>query len=316
MYVLCLKAGHSMGMGHLFRMLNLYHVLLSRNHQAVLVLLDSDKSAIQWLSNVNIANESVESSNVGWEDELINRYSPDYWINDRLETSSTHAAKIKDYGINLVTFDDSGKGSEYADIHVAALAITQSRKAFGKKVLSGVEYLILSPEIMKYRRIRQSCEKLIVNLGGSDTYGMTISIINYLIKTNRQATIILGPGFQHDQYLPDETKKTITIKRSVPSLIAEFSDYDLAITGGGLTAFEAAASGLPTMTIANELHEIGNCKYLEQLNCSVYAGYLSECHLSKLESINNISEMSQSGINNISLNGADKIYQAIQSLSN
>jgi spore coat polysaccharide biosynthesis predicted glycosyltransferase SpsG len=76
-------------------------------------------------------------------------------------------------------------------------------------------------------------------MGGSDTYGVTIQVIKLLKKFGKKATILLGPAFSHWPELKKELNSNFTIKRTVPSLIAEFKKYDLAITGGGVTPFLA-----------------------------------------------------------------------------
>ena len=56
----------------------------------------------------------------------------------------------------------------------------------------------------------------------------------------------------------------------------EFSHYDLAITGGGITPFEANAAGLPCVVIANEDFEIPVGLGLEKLGGTVFAGHYSQ----------------------------------------
>lgn len=309
MHILCLKASHAMGMGHLFRMLNLYHALQAMNEPAVFVLLDSEASAGKWLAERNLDYEFAVCTQNSWENAILDQYHPVCWINDRLHTDAAHAAKIKEAGIRLVTFDDLGTGASYADINVSALAEARGESPLGKRVLTGMDYLILSPEINAYRRLRQSADKLIVNLGGSDTYGMTVKVVEYLVRSGRSATVVLGPGFMHDDALREVMNDTIVIKRSLPSLMAEFAEHDIAITGGGLTAFEAAASGMPTLTIANELHEIGHCQYLQKLGCSVYAGYRNAADFNKISSIKNVAAMSKVGLEKVKLDSAEKILR-------
>ncbi|HEY8096233.1 MAG TPA: hypothetical protein VIE65_09135, partial [Methylobacter sp.] len=294
-----------------FRMMSLYQALLSRGMKAVIVLLGEHVPSLSWLQNKKLPHEIIKDGSDGWEVPLIQKYNPTTWVNDRLDTDEEHALRLKSHGIKLVTFDDYGSGAKFADMHVAALVQPNQSAPEGNRVLMGLDYLILNPEIRHYQRLRKSFEKLVVSLGGSDTYGMTVKAVAYLTQTQCPATVILGPGFMHELALEKIMNTTITLKRAVPSLIAEFANYDLAITGGGITAFEAAAAGLPTLTIANEKHEIGFCNYLEELGCSIYAGYLEEADLSKLETMVGIKHMSQCGIEKVTLGGADNICKLI-----
>jgi|TARA_B110000908_G_C10222197_1_gene435958 spore coat polysaccharide biosynthesis predicted glycosyltransferase SpsG len=298
-------------MGHLFRMMNLYEAIAAKGIAAVFVLLGEHAPSEDWLKSKKLKYEVIDDEFGEWEAPLIRKYCPVTWINDRLDTDERHALKIKSHGIKLVTFDDGGGGAKHADIHVAALTQAHQSVLRENQLLTGLAYLILSQEISHYQHLRTSADKLVVSLGGSDTHGMTVKVVDYLAKTERPATIILGPGFMHEEALGKVISGTITIKRNVPSLAAEFANYDFAITGGGITAFEAAAAGLPALNIANEYHEIGFCKYLEELGCSVYAGYLDDADLQKLEDMSNIQSMSMSGIEKVTLSGAENVLNKI-----
>ncbi len=79
---------------------------------------------------------------------------------------------VKDRKIPIITFDDEGLGATGADLNVFALAPKHKQVTIqGKRKLFGIEYLILNNEIAKYRKPRTAGAKLLVTLGGSDTYG-------------------------------------------------------------------------------------------------------------------------------------------------
>jgi len=102
----------------------------------------------------------------------------------------------------------------------------------------------------------------------------------------------------------------------MPSLIEEFSKYDLAITGGGITPFEANASGLPCLIIANEIFEIPNGKLLDEYKSSKFIGYHENIDESIFFDINNlnIKLMSKNGMKILNTQGVEKIYEEIKKL--
>lgn len=303
-----------MGMGHLFRMMNLYMAMWRQGMKAVFVLLGKHAPAESLLQKEGVSFEVVTDSLLEWEAKIIERYHPKIWVNDRLNTDEEHVLRLKSLGLKVITFDDCGNGARYADIHVSALAEARGEKPTGLNVLTGLEYLILPQDIERYRHLRTSANNLVVNFGGSDTYGMTVMAVQWLVQNSRAATVILGPGFMHEEALEEVMGENITVKRSVPSLVAEFSDYDVAITGGGLTAFEAAVAGLPTLTVANELHEIGHCHYLQSLGCSIFAGYREQADFRLLDKITDIQKMSREGMSQLTLSGTENICQLLMQL--
>jgi spore coat polysaccharide biosynthesis predicted glycosyltransferase SpsG len=317
MFILCLKSSHAMGMGHLFRMINLYGALRQNGVDATIVLLGEHPPSSEWLQRAGIPFEVVTDQAIGranWEAGLALRYGAKVWVNDRLQTDADHAIRIKELGLRLVTFDDLGSGAALADIHVTALSGVRGETPQGAKVLMGLKYLILPPEIARFRRQRTECKSWVVSLGGSDTYGVTVMVAQWLSARQQHATLILGPGFSHEEALAKVMDGSFTVKRSVPSLIAEFAGHDLAITGGGLTAFEAAAAGLPTVTVANEVWEVAHCLHLQALGCSLFAGPHKNIDLSMLEEPLDIANMSVAALHAVDTNGVNQVCHEMMTL--
>jgi spore coat polysaccharide biosynthesis predicted glycosyltransferase SpsG len=296
-------------MGHLFRGLHIIQYLKTIRKPAM-VFINENPQAIDILQKYKILFEIVNLEDVqsDWETEEIRRYGIELWINDRLDTVYQHAVQVKKNGIGLITFDDRGTGAQLADLNVAALVFENRHLLRGRKILSGAEYLVLNDEIDTYKKLRKVPRKILVTLGGSDTYGVTVKVVDTLKAMGRPATIIVGPSFQHHVALNAALTSDYTVKSDVPSLIAEFAEYDLAITGGGITPFEANASGLPCIVIANELHEIEIGKYLESLGCSIFGGYYQNMDMTVFEKISNLEQMSAVGLKKITTAGVKNIF--------
>ena len=198
MFALCIESSHQKGMGHLFRALNFIDCLNSKNEPSV-VFINNDKTACDILKSRGIRFETVDLLNYenDWETGLVQKYGIDVWLNDRLDTNIRHTRNIKKNGIELVAFDDRGGGAELADIRVAALAFAREWQPKGRKVLTGLDYLILNKDIAKYKRVRKRIENIIVTFGGSDTYGVTLKVVGILKWLKKKATLHMGPSFKH-----------------------------------------------------------------------------------------------------------------------
>lgn len=313
MFALCLESSHEKGMGHLFRMVNFADYLLKQK-QDVLFLLNDNEAAINLLKKRNFAFETIPLDDVKrhWERTVIEKYNIRYWINDRLETDSKHALNVKEQNCQLITFDDRGSGAEFSDINICGLFF-QQKEIKGKEVLKGLDFLILNPEIDHYKRERNSLKHILVSLGGSDTHGITLKILTMLKKRGIKATIHTGPSFGHQNELAEALDAGYRTIRNVPSLISEFAHYDLAITGGGMTPFEANASGLPCLIVANETFEVANGKFLHALGSSCFLGHHSDINEAQLDRLNELDlhAMSVSGMQNIQTKAIENIYHAI-----
>jgi spore coat polysaccharide biosynthesis predicted glycosyltransferase SpsG len=314
-FALCIESSHARGMGHFYRALNLADELVQAGYPCKFYLNEHAPSC-QILRERGYAHAVVNLADFSsdWEKSLIQSEGITLWVNDRLDTDRRHAEKIKTSGIPLVTFDDQGTGAVLADLHVAALASDSQKQLAGAKLLYGPNYLILNPKISDYTRLRSKLSSILVTLGGSDTYGVTIKVVQLLKEMDLTATIVVGPAFMHMARLEEELTAGFTLKRGVPSMIQEFYHHDLAVTGGGITPFEANASGLPCVVIANELFEIPVGMTLQELGGSVFAGYHKKLHLPLFGADLPLAQMSWVGMHNIGLQGTQHVISALLEL--
>jgi spore coat polysaccharide biosynthesis predicted glycosyltransferase SpsG len=313
-FAICIESSHARGLGHLFRSLNLADALGQRGHAVRFIMnVDAVSAGILKARGHTPLTVDLADTASGWEAALAEEHHFSMWVDDRLDTSHEHAAQVKAIGLPLVTFDDRGSGAALADLHVAALAFDGAPLA-GKKLLTGVDCLILNPAIAHYQRVRRALGSLLVTLGGSDTYGATVQVVAVLAKKGLAATVVVGPGFAHRQALDVVLTDAFKVLVSVPSMIEEMSRHDLAITGGGITPFEANAAGLPCMVVANEAFEVPVGMALERLGGSLFAGHHSAFDLSALDGPLPIERMSQAGMRHVGLGGAAKVVAAMEGL--
>ncbi|MCT7605869.1 hypothetical protein [Aliarcobacter butzleri] len=316
MFAICIEASHQKGMGHFFRMLNFAKYLEQKKQNFIFLINENEKTKEILISN-GYQYEIVNLLDLDsyWETALIKKYDLKYWINDRLDTNEKHIKNIQKNSIKVINFDDLGSGAKYSDINICGLFFNQDNLQ-GKKVFKGVDYLILNPEIDLYKKQRKSLNHILVTLGGSDTYGVTIKVLKLLKKYNIKATIHIGPSFEHKEELEKELTDDYDVINFIPSLIEEFSKYDLAITGGGVTPFEANASGLPCMIVANETFEVPNSEFLSSLGSSLYLGFHENIEESKFQDIEkiNLEKMSQNGLLKLNTKALETIYEEIVQL--
>lgn len=289
MMAICVESSHAKGMGHLFRGIHLAYCL-SRHHRRFIILVNDHAPSLRQLAHHGLPYRTVPvpGGPEDWESEVIAQHGIDLWINDRLNTDGAHAVRIKKHKIALVTFDDTGSGAALSDLHIAPLAGCRQNRLTGRRILTGCQYLILDPQLAAWRRPRTRLGKLLVSLGGSDTHGVVLKVVDMLKQSNVPATVHTGPAFAHHDELRREADGAFDIVSSVPSMGSLYAEHDLAITGGGITPFEAAVTGLPTVIIANETFEVPTGRYLASEGAARFAG-----HHAALTSTGLISSLTQ-----------------------
>ena len=315
MFALCIESSHLRGMGHFYRALNLAEGFAQAGLPYQLYLNDHAPSR-QILIERRVPHRIVNLEDLAgdWETSLIRQDGITLWLNDRLDTDIRHTQRIKATGIPLATFDDRGTGAALADLHIAALAFDEQERLEGARLLRGTDYLILNPQIGDYARLRKQLSRILVTLGGSDTYGVTVKVVQLLKEMGHSATIVVGPAFKHMDKLDKVLTGNFSLKRGVPSIIEEFYRHDLAITGGGITPFEANASGLPCVVIANELFEIPVGKELQRLSGSIFVGHHETLSSPLFGADLPLEQMSQAGMHCIGLQGTQRVIGALLEL--
>jgi spore coat polysaccharide biosynthesis predicted glycosyltransferase SpsG len=301
-------------MGHFYRSLVLAGALMQAGRRCKFYI-NAHEPSQAILRARGFAFDVVTFADHGeWERCAIAQDGIAVWINDRHRTDAAHAAHIKDAGLPLVTFDDRGTGAAYADLHIAGLAFDETEKLGGRRILRGLDYLILNPAIARVRRPRQGGDKIIVTMGGADTYGITVTVMRHLAAAGRGATVILGPSFAHHRELEVVMSPAFTIKQSLPSLIDELDRHDLAITAGGMTPVEACAAGVPCIIVAAEDFEIPPGQALAALGGAVFAGHYSEMDAGVFSRDLPLAAMSKAALAGVKLEGIQRVVEALVAL--
>jgi len=312
--LICIECSHKRGMGHFYRQLNLFNALTEKGLKCV-ILVNNDAKTVELLKTKGIQYEIVDlwDYDTNWETALVKKYNAVAWINDRMNTDSRHVENVRLNEILVFTFDDCGTGANLSDVNFAPMVMKSLESA---NVFQDIDYLILNKEIDKYKGLRHKVDKIIISLGGSDTYGVTLEVIKILKTLGKTATVICGKCFEQTEELYQICKGDFNVINDVPSLIEEFTKHDLAITGGGVTAFEAAALGLPAVIVASEFHEVEIGEYLHDLGSALYAGFRDNIDTDVIRyafemTSSEIKKMSDCGLKHIKTSGIDNITSMI-----
>lgn len=312
-YVICVESSKTRGMGHFFRSL-LYADYLNTIGRSYIILINNDEHAVEIYKKRGIPYRIVDyCDNSDWETEIIKEFGADVWLQDKFETSMQMAQNITRNKVLFCAIDEFGPGAELCDIHFAGMIYLTGHKVDGKRVYCGTKYVVLNPEIEKYRRIRTSVSRVVISLGGSDPYGMTVEIVKQISKTELNVSVIIGPDFDYYSQLVSANVNGYPILKNVPSLIEEFFKYDFAITGGGITCCEANSCGLPCIIIANAVHEIRTGYYMQKMGGAIYGGSFQEWNKEILKNITDIDimKMSRAGMGNFDAKAINRIFTII-----
>jgi spore coat polysaccharide biosynthesis protein SpsF len=165
---------------------------------------------------------------------------------------------IKVYSDVLLSWNISAADLKYNYINKNALK------------LLGPEYTPLGNNILNFQKKVQNkgIKNITIVFGGTDAFNLSFILLDAISKIENKYnfTFILGPGFANSDSFKEKAQKIKCKIIISPKNIHEiFSESDLVISGGGLTAFELAGLGVPFIGISKVPWEIKRLKKMNSL---------------------------------------------------
>ena len=239
------KAGDGFGFGHLKRSITLYQALLVKYHPVILI--NKDDKAVRLLEKESVNHIVCQS-----DTELVfivKQQSPTALILDCRESRKNLLMKLKTE-TKILSIDDLGDDVSEVDLLVHTLPVPDEKEISAN--FSGPDYLVLDPDIPKYReaRCRQDKDKhkprVVISFGGEDPYGLTQGVISLInnISDMYELIVIVGP-----LYRGQEDFSGVRVEKSPDDFYGILSESDILITSFGLTVYEGLSLGLRVITL-------------------------------------------------------------------
>jgi len=266
-----------MGMGHIYRMLNLADLLEERGHKILFLL----PSWIEGVKKIREQEKEIIQVPVNYFEQesiyarLLEDYVFDYIIVDALKVSEKIMELFKEKTKILLSLDNVGQGRFFSDILINILYRRKPKLKEPKIEINDFSYLILNKNFkrfnLKEKVINKEVKKILITQGGSDTYGVVPKIVKNLGGLLRELEIyvLIGPAFKHRQELTTLIRNNnlnIEILENVTEAWKLFYEMDIAISAGGMTLFELLCIGVPCIALTQEYKEMETINYLKNLN--------------------------------------------------
>ncbi len=248
-------AGPSIGFGHLMRSL-----VLAR-------LLEDSVESVFLLDGLDVQSRSQVTA-LGWRCKQLSPgvlsaagCPPDCVLIDTRQTEGTALLLLeaRGRGIPVVSIHDLGLNPLASDIAIDG-SIAPSRGGFpgSGRVYTGTRYLVLDPVYGRLRRqpkrISARIEALVVNLGGGDSGGAFVKVLEGLRLWGHRVEVVGVPGFsrwgQNELTRRDWGSVRFRWAMTGEAVADLVFGADLAVTAGGLAAFEALCVGTPAMALS------------------------------------------------------------------
>jgi UDP-2,4-diacetamido-2,4,6-trideoxy-beta-L-altropyranose hydrolase len=269
-------ASKRIGSGHLQRCLTLARELRSR--------LPSDAPVRFWIDGDQAARAAAEAS--GFAASLVAAEEPATTI-DLLRAVAVGVLVVDSYSVpseaftrwrglaraGLVVLDDLADRALDVDVvingspHAADL---EYRTAPDALKLLGPAYALLRPHFrdLAPHEVRPTVSRVLVTLGGADPHGSTSGVVEAVRRAlpDARLDVVIGSLFgdvpELERMAAREPALT-QLHRGVTDLSTLMAEADVAVSGGGQTLYELAASGLPTVAVCLADNQEGNIAALD-----------------------------------------------------
>jgi UDP-2,4-diacetamido-2,4,6-trideoxy-beta-L-altropyranose hydrolase len=259
------------GSGHIVRSINLANALiekkcLTRSDIVFYTRGDNQYQLGGFLLTKSGFNYKVFSkneliSNSLSEINILKSSSADLIFMDRLETSKELVTKIISKGKKIITFDDYGDGRLSANLSICAILddLPQSNNVF-----KGYEYLILSNSLNTHFKFNNKPNTIVATFGGHDARDLCQHFLNNIseLPNSLEVDIILGrlsiPKINNylKQIISLGMQERICIHNTPSNYYDIISKADVAVCSGGLSIFEFAACGVPSIGLPQYTHQL------------------------------------------------------------
>lgn len=147
--------------------------------------------------------------------------------------------------------------AEIADLMVyQSIRLPQHGRA---NVMAGVDYVMIDP---RYAGLTPDFDgPLVVSLGGSDPHDLTPRVVEALKVVERKVKVIVGPAFSG---VIDWSDDSVEYVLAPHTLMPHLQGAALLVGSLGMTAYEAAAAGVPSLLIGLSDDHVATAADLEE----------------------------------------------------
>ncbi len=324
------NGGDRIGLGHIRRCLSLAQAM-SRQGAEVRFITNADQGTVEMIRRHGFDLAAIDPA-ADFEETraAVHRFGAAALLVDSYDIDSNYLADMRAQVGLLVVIDDVADRRLPVDmvingnIYGPDLAYDVPAETI---LLGGNAYAILRQEFAEEtdRQIAGKARQILLTVGGSDAQGLTLRLMEWILGADDDLvlSVVVGPFFNDRDKISEIAAAKPGRVRALynPSDMRELMlETDLAVTGGGQTTYELAATGTPAVAVTISDHQLWNLQALAAGGSLVYVGSAGDPELKakllpELDRLRNDPQarrlMSERGRALIDGRGADRLAAAI-----
>lgn len=275
-------SGQKRGMGHVRRCLSLAHALARVGAQCSFYL--EPDTVFRGL--IAASGYPVEMLSQPF-DRSLDGYRPDWHevtIVDSYFISEADLLSLRRRVAFMVVFDDLGRQFGGADLVISPVPAhgRNSCNSDRQRVLTGLEYVLLHPAFTRLaqRIVSDTVQRVLVTTGATDQLRFLEVLLPHLravLPADVVIQAVLGPSFP-GEYVASLVSSGLDVEwlHAPPAMADAMLGADIAITAGGQTVYELAATGTPAIAVEVADNQQENIRRLCELGLVLSGGVASD----------------------------------------
>jgi UDP-2,4-diacetamido-2,4,6-trideoxy-beta-L-altropyranose hydrolase len=321
----------TIGLGHVRRCLTLGQALKQECGADVKFILNEDRVTDELVRSKGFEVVSVTShSDAQQTQQILKNLAATALVTDSYELDTDYLSSMRGHVQLLVAIDDLADKHFPVDVIVncAANASPTIYSALPTtRFLLGPSYVLLRKEFSREpeREFRESICRVLITVGGSDPFQLTPLLMEWVQKAlvKVDLDIVVGPFFKNGEAIKRMAARLpvkVNLHFAPDDIRTLMLETDVAVTGGGQTTYELAATATPAIAVCLADNQRNSLAGLMQGGTLFYVGDVNDSDLAeKLRSalkildsdLNQRRQLSRRGRQMVDGFGAQRVAKAI-----
>jgi UDP-2,4-diacetamido-2,4,6-trideoxy-beta-L-altropyranose hydrolase len=268
--VLLIRADASlaMGTGHVMRCLALMQAWQDAGGTASIAVAELPDALLPRLTAEGVSLSRVHATSHGGPEDAVqtvaqaHRLSANWVVVDGDRFSSGFLAAVRAAGFRVLLIDDFADRESFPADLIVNPNLGEDGEPYRKRgatarLLMGPSYVLLRREFRQgteKREIRQTGNRILVTLGGSDPENLTPKIADALTHcSDLEVTVIAGAGYDMANELRKLKASNLQVVFNPPSMVQFMEDSDQAIIAAGGTLWELLSMGCAVLSYCRNI---------------------------------------------------------------
>lgn len=237
------------GLGHIYNCITMAFDLIG--HNILFVTRKDCPEGLEKIKSTHLPYVTIDSDKD--LDQIITDFKPDIWVNDCLDSSEEMMKWLKSRVPRVVSIEDTGAGTLYADAVINALY--ENKKTFCANTYEGSDYVCLRNEFLieRPKDFSERVKHIMVMFGGTDPSNLNRKLYEaagVITSCYQDITFdfVTGLGYHADDNgVISNPEKRIFVHNNVSKVTDYMKQADLAVSSQGRTVYEIASMGVPAI---------------------------------------------------------------------